>query len=230
MSLNDRLKTVITGWVESRRGRTLKQLSEETQLNYGTIKNIADGKSDPNGETVLRLLLPILPISEVHLIVSEYFPHMAPYSKTMNELAVLVSTVADLTIKHNRAILELSFGPTEEGHLATILGDGALAIIDDLVEAEICKRNGSRVELTSKEIHFPKQRYAHDVLEIFLANLNISVPGNKLSVRSQTLSAEGVRKAYAAIQKAEEELAAIYADLNLRGDMKFGSALLTTIL
>lgn len=112
MSLVDRLQAVIHGWISARKSRTLKQLSEETQLNYGTIKNISDGKGEPNGETVLRLLLPILPIAEVHEIISSYFPHIAPYSKTLCEMSLTVSTVSDLTPKHNRAIFELSFGST----------------------------------------------------------------------------------------------------------------------
>ncbi len=230
MGLIDRLQAVIASWIGARKGRTLKQLSEETELNYGTVKNIADGKTEPNGETVLRLLLPILPISEVHEIIGENFPHMSPYSKALNDLSMVVSTAPDLTAKHNRAILELSFGSVTESAFVVLLGSDWNNVIDDLVNSEICKRNAGQVELTNKDIHFPKQKYAHDVLNIFLANLNISVPGNKLAVRSKSLNAEGVRKAYAAIAKAEAELEQIFADQKLHGEIKFGSSLLTTIL
>ncbi len=230
MSLVDRLQSVIVAWIGARKGRTLKQLSEETQLNYGTIKNIADAKGEPNGETVLRLLLPILPIAEVHEIVSQHFSHMAPYTKSLSELSLTVSTASSLTPKHNRAILELSFGARDLDALAMILGTGADRIIDELEEAEICRRSGSTVELTNINIHFPKQQYAHDVLNILLNHVNIAVPGNKLSVRAQALSDEGVRRAYEVMMKAEAELQAIIADRTLQGEHKFGCALLTTIL
>jgi hypothetical protein len=230
MSLVDRLQAVVHGWTSARRGRTLKQLSEETQLNYGTVKNISDGKSEPNGETVLRLLLPILPIHEVHEIIAAYFPHMAPYSKALSEMSVMVSTVSDLTPKHNRAILELSFGPLDESTLAILLGTGWQTIINDLTEAEICRKTSDGVVLRGGSIHFPRQQYAHDVLSHFLSHVNISVPGNKLVVHSKAMNEEGLRRAYEVIMKAEAELQSLMADPALRGDRKFGSALLTTIL
>lgn len=230
MGLPDRLQNVIASWIAARKGRTLKQLSEETQLNYGTIKNIADAKGDPNGETVLRLLLPILPISEVHEIVAEHFPHMAPYSRALTEMSVAVSTVADLTPKHNRAILELSFAPQDEKSLAILLGSGFAQIIDDLVDAEICRRSRGLVELTSRNLHFPRQQYAHDVASFLLSQVNISEPGNKLVVRAKSLNEEGLRQAYEILMKAEADLQSLLADPNLHGERKIGAALLMTIL
>ena len=230
MSLVDRLQSVIVTWMGGRKGRTLRQLSEETQLNYGTIKNIADAKCEPNGETVLRLLLPILSIDEVHAIVANYFPHMAPYAKSLCELKTVVSNIPDLTPKHNRAIFELSFGSMEEAKVELILGRGAQNIINDLIEAEICLRSRGSVMLTNPNMHFPKQQYANDVVTHLLAQVNISVPGNKLAVRTKSLSDEGIQKAYDIFLKAEHEIQNLLADPAYHGHHKFGAALLTTIL
>lgn len=230
MSLVDRLQSVIVTWMSARKGRTLRQLSEETQLNYGTIKNIADAKCEPNGETVLRLLLPILAIDEVHTIVANYFPHMAPYAKSLCELKTVVSNIPDLTPKHNRAIFELSFGSLEEETVALILGAGAKGIIDDLVEAEICLRSRGTVMLANPNMHFPKQQYANDIVTHLLAQVNIMVPGNKLAVQTKSLNDEGIQKAYDILLKAEHEMQSLLADPAYQGHHKFGAVLLTTIL
>lgn len=232
MSLDDRLHSVIDAWIGMRKGRTLRQLAEETQLDYSTIKSLVDerrNEAKPCGETVLRLLLPILPIAEVHEVMAANYPEMAAYTKALNEMSLAVSTVSDLSPRHNRAILELSFGPLDDESLDVLLGTGADRIVGDLIEAEICRRRGHMIELSHSSVHFPRQQYAQDVIHYLLQHVNISVPGNKLLVQSMSLNDEAVRKAYDVIMRAETELQAIFADEDNRGNHKFSSALLTTI-
>lgn len=229
MRIEDALKSVINDWLTENKKQSLSSLAALSGLNYGTVKKLAAGTTEPNGETTLRLLLAIWPIARVHSFMSEFFPHLAPYSKSLVDAQIqVVTSLPELTHKHNRALLEVEYGDIRETDLKAVVGPGADEIIAELEEADVITRDGDKIRQKYSNLHVPNQGFAKIRTAIFLDAVDIRIPGNKLFYFNKGLNAEGQKKAYGLLDHVESEFAKIQSDPTLHGDIRVGSSILMT--
>ncbi|RYZ83182.1 MAG: hypothetical protein EOP04_20465 [Proteobacteria bacterium] len=231
MRIADALKSVINDWLAENKKQTLSSLTGLSGLNYGTIKKLAAGTTEPNGETTLRLLLAIWPITKVHSFMMEFFPHLAPYSQNLVEAQIRVITaLPELSHKHNRALLEVEFGDIAEADLKAIVGEGTEEIVDELVGADVVIRDGNTIRQKYENIHVPSLIFAKIRAGIFLDAADLKFQGTKLHNFNKSLNAEGQRRTYGVLDKAEQELAEIQRDPSLHGDIKVGASIIMTTI
>ncbi len=225
----EKLQEYIRVWLASKKHRSLKQLSEECGLNYGTVRNMADGKAVPNGETILRVLLVVADVGEVHAFVQDHLPHLTPYTKALTEFGGRIARPMAVTRRHCEILLELSFAPATPERLKTRFGPNAAITLEELNEAELVRWDGQRYQLSSDDLYFASQQFANELARLTLDNLNIDLKGNLILAQGSALSIEAARKVYRLMEATRNELLNIMRDPSNEGDEKVAITLAMTL-
>ncbi|RYZ55211.1 MAG: hypothetical protein EOP07_14680, partial [Proteobacteria bacterium] len=223
------IQHIIRQWLASRKHRSLKQLSEESGLNYGTIRNMADGKAVPNGETILRLLLVTLPLDEMHEFVSRYLPHLSPYTQAIRNHGGKVSHAFAITRKHCAIILEIGFARTSPEQLKAKFGPSTDRCLEELLAEEIILLEDGFYRLPETELFVPTETFAVEMSRLIQDNLDISLKGNLIHAQSAALSIEATRQVYTLMEKTRNELFAILKDPNNSGETRVALSLAMTL-
>ena len=224
------LQTSIARWLQSRKHRSLKQLSEETGLAYGTVRNIAELKAVPNGETVLRILMVTEPLAAVHEFFQEYLPHLTPYTKALSNFDSKVMKPFAVTRKHCEVLLELTFSACTLEQLVLKFGPNVDAVLDDLLQYEAVKLEGSRYVMATNSLHFASQHMATELSRVVIDSVNINRKGNMILVQGAALTLESTRELYRIIENAQNEIIRVMNEPNNQGDQRVAVSLAMTIM
>lgn len=227
MSNSVTLKEIVLRWLEEKKHRSQKLLSDETGVNYGTIRNVIEGKA-VNGETALRILLPILPIENVHEFIVANYPDMTPFTKTLVEARLQVLTPKTLSYKHNLAALELAFGAIDIHELKLKIGSNADEIIQDLIDADIAMRADDQIRQRFKDVWYSDPDLNTKRVELFLQNLNSTAPGNRIFQAAKGLNREGASKLYTLLEKSQIEVQEVLNNPKFAGELKVATASIMT--
>lgn len=224
------LQEYIRIWLQAKKHRSLKQLAEGCGLNYGTIRNMADGKAVPNGETILRVLLAVTTVDNIHAFVQEHLPHLTPYTKALTDYGTRVAQPISFTRKHSEVLMEISFGPATLESLTAKYGPSAPGAVEDLVQAEIVNLIEDRYHIQGKTVFVPSQQLALEHSRIVLDNMNINLKGNMILGHSAGLSIEAVREVYSIMDKARDEALRIMNDPKNQGENRTAVSFAMTLL
>ncbi len=223
MGLNVALKDLVTAWLSESKHRSLHLLSEETRLSYGTIRNIADGKTVSEG-SALKLVLKILPLDRAHQFVAEFLPAFAAHTKTLVSKNFTALPIERVSKTHSSVLLSLAYGAKSLEHLKISFGPRTEKLIEDLEKTGFVEQKDSSVSLVD-ETHWLNNEIVRDVAHEMIDNTDVDAAANFLWVISKSLNTDGAKKFYAVLEQAKADLAKIYDDPKNSGDLKIGTAL-----
>ena len=222
------LQEYIRTWLSAKRHRSLKQLSEECGLNYGTVRNMADGKAMPNGETILRVLLATTSVENMHGFVQEYLPHLSPYTKALTDYGTRLVRPFTVTRKHCEILLEISFGEVTLERLSDKFGPSTPMAVEDLLSAEIIVFDGYRYKTAAHEIFVPSQSLAVELARVMLDNLNINQPRNMILSHSAGVNLDAARKVFQILEKAQNDALEVLKNPSNKGGNRVAVSLAMT--
>jgi hypothetical protein len=228
-ALVEAIQNIIRQWLAARKHRSLKQLSEESGLNYGTIRNMADGKAMPNGETILRLLLVTLSVDDMHEFVAQHLPHLSPYTNAIRNHGGKVSKSFAINRKHTAIILELSFAESNFDQLAAKFGLSTARILEELLGEDIIAIENGFYRLSEKDLFVPTEQFAVEMSRLINENLDISLKGNLIHTQSAAISNEAARQVYSLMEKTRNEILSILKDPNNSGETRVAMSLTMTL-
>ena len=160
--------------------------------------------------------------------ISSSTSQSGPFLQDIESLSAV--SPRELSHKHNRALLEVEFGDIAEADLKNIVGDGTEEIIDELIEADVVIREGDKIRQKYENIHVSSLSFAKIRATIFLDAADLKFRGTKLHNFNKRLNAEGQRRVYGVLDKAEQDLAEIQRDQSLHGDIKVGASFIMTTI
>lgn len=223
------LQEYIRTWLAAKRHRSLKQLAEECGLNYGTLRNMADGKAVPNGETILRVLLATTSVETMHGFVQEYLPHLSPYTKALTDYGTRIVRPFTITRKHCEVLLEISFGEVSLDSLRFKFGPSAPLAVEDLLSADIIATDGAHYKTVAAETFVPSQALAVELTRVMLDNLNINQPRNMILSHSAGVSLEAARQVFQILEKAQNDALHVLKNPDNKGENRVAVSLAMTM-
>ncbi len=223
------LQEYIKNWLSAKRHRSLKQLAEECGLNYGTVRNMADGKAVPNGETILRVLLATTNVEEMHAFVQEHLPHLTPYTKALTDYGTRITRPFVMTRRHCEVLLEVAFCPSSEEKLREKFGPSIPNVLEELTSAEIIFLERGAYRITSRQAYVPSQQMAVELSRVVLDNVDINLRGNLILAQGAGLSIEATREIYTIMEKAQNEALKVLKDPTNQGENRVAISLAMTL-
>lgn len=223
------IQNIIREWLAGRKHRSLKQLSELSGLNYGTIRNMADGKAMPNGETILRLLLVTLTVDDMHTFVATHLPHLSPYTDAIRKHGARVSGAFAVDRKHASILLDLSFAKASHDQLRAKYGPSSDRCLDELIAEEIIELKDGFYQLTDREIFVPSADFGIELSRLIHDNLDIGLKGNLIHAQSAAVSLDAARQVYTLMEKTRNEILSILKDPNSSGETRVALSLAMTL-
>lgn len=222
------LQEYIKNWLSAKKHRSLKQLAEECGLNYGTVRNMADGKAVPNGETILRVLLATTTVENMHAFIQEHLPHLSPYTKVLTQFNTQITKTFTVTRKHCEVLMEVSFGPTTLARLTDKFGPSVPSVVEELVGAEVIALQKDVYRNSSSQLYIPSQALAIEMSRAVLDNLNTNLRGNMILAQSGGVNLETARKIYKIMEAAQAEVLNVIKDPDNSGEYRIAVALAMT--
>lgn len=223
------IQHIIREWLAARKHRSLKQLSELSGLNYGTIRNMADGKAMPNGETILRLLLVTLSVDDMHEFVATHLPHLSPYTHAIRNHGGKVSPSLAINRRHCAIILEISFAKATADQLKAKFGPSTERVLEELTAEEIILLEDGFYRLPDRDLFVPTEQFGVEISRLIHDNLDIALKGNLIHAQSASLSIEAARQVYTLMEKTRNELFSILKDPNSSGETRVALSLAMTL-
>lgn len=223
------LQDYIKNWLSAKRHRSLKQLAEECGLNYGTVRNMADGKAIPNGETILRVLLATTTLENMHAFIQEHLPHLSPYTKALTQFDTHISKTFTVTRKHSEVLMEISFGPVSLAQLTEKFGPSVPFVVEDLASAEIIALQNGHYKTAASQVFVPSQALALEMSRVVLDNLNINLRGNMILAQSAGLNIEAARKVFQILEQAQADVLNVLKDPGNSGENRVALSLAMTL-
>lgn len=190
---------------------------------------MAEGKGAPNGETILRLLLAIVSVEDMHGFVQKHLPHLTPYTKALTEFGGKIAKPFAVTRKHCEVLLELSFNPCTRERLVDKFGLNAEPAVQDLIAIDLVACADGVCSLTANDIYVASQQFAIELSRLMLDNLDINRKGNMILSHSATLSLEAAREIYRIMEKAQNDALKILKNPENNGNERVAVSLAMTM-
>ena len=223
MDRKDAMAGVIKLW-KAENGRSLNLLSDKAEVGYSTVRAIADGKSDPNGETALRILLYIYrdDIPSVHRFVVEHYPELTRYTKSLCEMGAKGFDFGDLTNTGIRIFLEIicSSEGLSEKRAEEIGGSGSTRQLEKLLEHGVIQKRDTVLFGASEAVYILSSALQKKIGLFAIDNIDKAQSANYLKVIFNGVTIEASREVYQIIDEASERIAAVLMKPENRGNEK----------
>jgi transcriptional regulator with XRE-family HTH domain len=220
---SEALAAVINRWKEES-GKSLNQLAQKTELGYSTIRALTEGKSDPNGETALRILLYIYQsnIAAVHRFILEFYPELTAYTQSLVDANTRGIELPELTPVGMRLFLEVACSPEgiTENRAADILGTSGARQLEKLVEQGVMKSVEGQVVRTNEVVYVLSSTMQKQIAGYTVESIDTTQATNQLHVGFEGVNEQAEIKIYDIIKNANEQIMQVMKDSGNKGSNK----------
>ncbi|HYX34614.1 MAG TPA: helix-turn-helix transcriptional regulator [Oligoflexus sp.] len=221
---------LIKTWVAEKRGRNLYVLSRSSGLSYTNLRAIEAGKSEVSIDTALRLLRYIQPDEATTHTILNLFPDIAPTLGHLLQQKARSGTYRLLSHKACRAAVEI-YGRRKVSHddLHRILGTGADAVIQELIEADLIREIDAHYHPGHPSFHLNSPDVLIPLLRLFLDNVNHNIPWNMIDASFSGLKPEAAAEIQSILEDARLRVMRVKQNPDNAGELNVAWGLVMTL-
>jgi len=224
------LSKLIKSWIAAKRGRNLYVLAKSSGLSYTNLRSIEAGKSEVTVDTALRLLRYIQPDEITTQTVLNLYPDIAPMLGHLLQQKARSGAYRLLSHKACRAAVEI-YGRRQvsRDELQIILGSGAAAVAQELMEADLIQDDGVHYHPAHPSFHLNSPDVLIPLLRLFLDNVNHEVPWNMVEARFSGLKPEAAAEIQSILEDARLRVMQVKQNPENVGELNVAWGLIMTL-